>query len=144
MEKKLLLWQKSYLFINIISFQFNTLSRTIFQHFDASLEIRFVKASKIDNGFPFELFIWSKSLSLEPYLWVWEQMKVPGGRIWKIRWVGNQSEALCIDFAIAFIDFWVGAFPFQRVKNNMRLESQKTDDISFPANIICCAFCGSS
>ena len=56
-KKKQLYWQKLYLFFNIITFQFDTISSTIFQHFDAFLVILFVKAFKIAIGFPFDLFI---------------------------------------------------------------------------------------
>ena len=56
-RKKQFFLTKSYLFFNKISFQLDALNPTIFQHFDASLVIRFVKASKVAIGFPFDLYL---------------------------------------------------------------------------------------
>ena len=90
---KSVFWAKLYLFLNIITFEGDTLGIVIFQHFDGLSVVRNVQAFEIRLGFRDDFLIRCESLSLEPSLEVWEQIIVAEGQVWKIRWVSNQFES---------------------------------------------------
>ena len=114
-KKKQSFWQKSYLLFNIISFQLDRLSPTTFQHFDASLVISFVKASKVAIGFHL-------TFSFDENLCPWSHLikfgnrkKSLGAKSEEQGESGSNSKPNSMIFAIAFIDLRAGPLSCKKI-----------------------------
>ena len=92
MNKNLFFWQKSVLFLNVLSLQPDATIPTIFQLFYAFQIIRFVKPSKIPFCFPFNFLVRLKTPTTQPSLEVWKQIIVAEGQVWRIRWMRKRFE----------------------------------------------------
>src|SRR5436190_16390627 len=72
------IWEKIFLFFNIVSFQLDTLFPAIFNNFDTLFIVRTVEHLKIAINRRFHLFIVGKSFTTEPFFQVWKK-KIRGG-----------------------------------------------------------------
>src|SRR5580765_6864876 len=73
------IWEKLFLFLNIVSFQLDTLFPAMFNSFDTLFIVRTVERLKLAINRRFHLFIVGKSFPPEPFFQVWKKKIIRGG-----------------------------------------------------------------
>lgn len=101
-EKTFFFCQNSLLLFNIVAFKSDTTIITVFKFFDTLPVVILRLVLKIGFSFGDDFFVGVKFFSGEHSLKVREEEKVAWGKVWRIRWMGEQIEAQFMQFRHRF------------------------------------------